>query len=67
MTSNEWESLQENAVVSCHVQNEGEICYQLTIQDHMNRWIAMRLDKANYPVKAIVLLSRPEIFARVEN
>lgn len=67
MSDKDWESLQENAVIKCFVQTEGEICYQLTLQDHMNRWIAMRLDKTNRPVKAIVLLSKPELFARIEN
>lgn len=67
MSQKEWDELHESAVIKCVVQNEGEIYYQLTMQDHMNRWIAMRLDKANYPMKAIVLLSKPEIFTRIEN
>lgn len=67
MSLQEWAKLQENAIVKCYVAGEGEICYQLTIRDAWSRWIAMRLDKKNNPVKAAVLDETPQYFSRLEN
>ncbi len=62
MTIKDWDELQVDNVVACNVLGEGEIRYRLTMRDNWERWIAIRLDRANVPIKTTVLLSKPEIF-----
>lgn len=67
MSQKEWEQLREDMMIKCYVVGEGEVRYKLAVRDNLDRWIALRLDHSNTPIKAAVLLGQPELFSRLEN